>query len=182
MPNPVIAPERPLIIVCGHSIYLGGDPYDEESWLLKPFQQSDKKRGKVGEHITIIAHINRAFENADRSQKNGVPATIAFSGGFTQDVTPPKSEAESYAHVFRILHSETSINVIVEDLATDSFQNVLFSILKYQQLHGHWPDYIYVVTHQFKARRFMDLHLKALKWPRGAAAVDGIDPEFSRSF
>ena len=46
-------------------------------------------------------------------------------------------------------------NVLIEDLATDSFQNLLFSILKYREATGVYPYHITVVTHDFKKRRFL---------------------------
>ena len=49
----------------------------------------------------------------------------------------------------------TTRNVLIEDFATDSFQNLLFSILKYARVAGTWPDHITVVTHEFKRKRFL---------------------------
>lgn len=33
-----------------------------------------------------------------------------------------------------------------------------------------------IVTHDFKVQRFLDVHLPACRWPRGAVQFKGIDP------
>lgn len=193
MPEQPYHPQRPLVIVCCHAIFIGtqsssnggpdcaSDPYNESNWLLKPFQRGSKDPFKEGEHVTFIAHISRAVQVAKKLE-DANPATrpaIIFSGGPTEMTKTTISEAQGYNTVYNILYPADSWPVLIEDRATDSFQNILFSLLKYRQELGHWPDHISIVTHAFKTRRMMDLHLKALKWPKWAACLEGIDPAFS---
>lgn len=49
-----------------------------------------------------------------------------------------------------------------EDLATDSYQNVLFSILRFRSQTGGYPRRVTVVTHEFKRTRFTECHFPAL--------------------
>lgn len=53
-----------------------------------------------------------------------------------------------------------------EDYALDSFQNVLFSLARFREVTGHFPNRITIVGYAFKQKRFDELHRKALRWPR----------------
>lgn len=57
-----------------------------------------------------------------------------------------------------------SERVITETEATDSYQNVLFSLLRFRLYTGTYPRRITVVTHEFKRERFMKYHLPAIGW------------------
>lgn len=57
------------------------------------------------------------------------------------------------------------INALAETYATDSFQNLLFSILLFRYHTGRHPDFITVISHDFKKDRFLDLHCAAIRWP-----------------
>ena len=64
--------------------------------------------------------------------------------------------------------------VTIEDAALDSFQNVLFSIARFRELTGVYPMRITVVGHDFKRRRFEDLHRIALRWPKVRFTYEGV--------
>lgn len=64
--------------------------------------------------------------------------------------------------------------VTVEDAALDSFQNVLFSIARFRELTGVYPTRITVVGHNFKRRRFEELHRIALRWPKLRFTYEGV--------
>jgi len=63
---------------------------------------------------------------------------------------------------------------MTEDAALDSFQNVLFSIARFRELTGAYPARITVVGHNFKRRRFEQLHRRALRWPKVHFTYEGI--------
>jgi len=65
---------------------------------------------------------------------------------------------------------------LLEEQATDSFQNLLFSILLFRKATGNYPKQIRVITHAFKAKRFLELHALAIRWPKDRIQVQGIDP------
>jgi hypothetical protein len=49
--------------------------------------------------------------------------------------------------------------ITVEPHATDSYQNILFSLIHFRLYVGTWPRQVTLVTHEFKRKRFMDFHL-----------------------
>jgi hypothetical protein len=75
-------------------------------------------------------------------------------------------------------------HVVPEIHATDSYQNVLFSLLRFKLYTGAYPSRVTVVTHEFKRRRFMEYHFPAIglipvEWKpehKPRVAVIGINP------
>lgn len=62
-----------------------------------------------------------------------------------------------------------------EDFATDSFQNLLFSIARFHEFTGTYPEKITVVGYEMKRARFVDLHRAAIRWPADRFEYIGID-------
>jgi hypothetical protein len=62
-----------------------------------------------------------------------------------------------------------------ENHALDSFQNLLFSIARFHEYTGRWPEHITVVGYEMKRRRFEELHREALRWPASRFTYVGID-------
>jgi hypothetical protein len=204
-PDHVIPPRsyngiEDLVIVCCHAIYhpdasspsfpLQG-PHVESNWHLAPFQASNPETGKLGEHETFLSHISAGVDaltlgpSADNS-------LLVFSGGVTKSSLTNLSEARSYYHAaLGFALSQGFYNggrprelydkglVLLEENATDSFQNLLFSILLFRRTTGFYPKQIRIITHAFKSKRFLDLHAPAIKWPRDKIKVHGIDPIMS---
>jgi len=104
---------------------------------------------------------------------------IVFSGGCTNPKYPHLSEARSYLDAASALSMDNDREVLLEELATDSYQNLVFSIAVFTRKFGHYPSNISVVTHEFKRKRFRDLHAKAICWPEQHFNVMGINPPFS---
>jgi hypothetical protein len=69
------------------------------------------------------------------------------------------------------------IRATTEDHALDSFQNFLFSIARFHEYTGRYPEKITVVGYEMKRRRFTDLHRAALRWPLDKFDYIGVDPE-----
>ena len=65
-----------------------------------------------------------------------------------------------------------------ENHALDSFQNLLFSIARFHEYTGRWPEHITVVGYEMKRRRFEELHRVALRWPVGRFTYIGIDAKW----
>ena len=61
----------------------------------------------------------------------------------------------------------------------DSLQNLLFSIARFKEYTGRYPDRISVVGYEFKKLRFENLHRAAIRWPENKFSYYGIDPEDS---
>lgn len=168
-----------LVVVCGHATFVGSrkDIMSEDQWLLQPFQRSNPATGKRGEHETFISHILSAtFAVASRPK-----SFLIFSGGRTTSAS--RTEAQGYEQVHLGLDDPFGIGdrYTTEDHATDSFQNVLFSLLRFRQVVGRYPRDITVVTHAFKRDRILGVHARALRWPAERIRLHGIDPPFTNA-
>lgn len=205
-PNHVIPPPTysgidSLVIVCCHAIFHPDDtnpsfplksPHDESNWHLAPFQQSNPDTGKPGEQETFLAHINAGLDALVTGPLAG-RCLLVFSGSATKRTLTPLSEARSYynAALAQALAQGLSGGgpakdffdhgrILLEEHATDSFQNLLFSILLFRHRAGHYPKEVCIITHAFKAKRFLELHAPAIRWPSYRLRVQGIDPVMSR--
>jgi hypothetical protein len=113
---------------------------------------------------------------------------IIFSGGRTTSLSAnptSRSEAEGYALILLNLARNNpslfsrEMQFALETHATDSYQNLLFSILRFRQLTGSYPRDVTVITHAFKQARFLEQHAPAIKWPAHRIRVAGLNPPFS---
>ena len=66
------------------------------------------------------------------------------------------------------IHAETH--------ATDSYQNLLFSLVLYRHEIGAYPLRLTIISHAFKENRILNYHCKAIKWPLSRTTFVGIDP------
>ena len=105
---------------------------------------------------------------------------MIFSGGETRLAAGPRSEARSYWEAADALgwygHERVRERALLEDHARDSFENLLFSVCRFYEAAGHYPEQISVVSFGFKQRRFVELHRAALRFPRDRFVYVGIDP------
>ncbi|KAF2874285.1 hypothetical protein BDV95DRAFT_627038 [Massariosphaeria phaeospora] len=202
-PDHVIPPKtyagvEDLVIVCGHAIYhpdysnlpIQG-PHHEQNWHLAPFQKSNPATGKPSEHSTFLAHITAGLD-ALTTSPSALKPLLVFSGAATKPALTPLSEARSYYHAALAVELAAGHHgggrahalfhagrLLLEERATDSLQNLLFSILLFRRTTGAYPKRVRVVTHAFKARRFLELHARAIAWPASRLLVQGIDPVMS---
>ncbi|KAI4245359.1 MAG: hypothetical protein L6R42_010206 [Xanthoria sp. 1 TBL-2021] len=167
--SPKTTPTR-LIIVCCHSIWLGGptNGHDEAEWAVEPFQR--------GEVPTFIEHIKVGL----RTLSEQPDSLLVLAGGPTKQERTERCEGESYLALatanayFSLPISPNS--VIHEHYSTDSYQNLLFSLLLFRTLTTAYPMHITLISHEFKRDRFLDLHVRALRWPSNAVTYIGLDP------
>ncbi|KAF8995472.1 hypothetical protein BDQ17DRAFT_1365658 [Cyathus striatus] len=171
--KPFLQALQHLVIVPCHSIWVGMDSrgrLHEDDWLLEPYQ-------KGGNRIdAFFQHIQKGAELAISDEQ----ALLVFSGGQTR-LNSTTTEAESYlrlalsAHVFGI-SEQSFIRATTENYALDSYQNLLFSILRFREFTRHYPNKITVVGYEFKRARFTDLHRSAIQWPDDRFHYIGVNP------
>lgn len=93
-------------------------------------------------------------------------ALLVFSGGFTRTEAGARSEAGSYWQVADALSwfglEGVAERALVEDRARDSFENLLFSICRFRQFAGVYPQKVTIVSYDFKRERFVSVHAAAL--------------------
>ena len=108
-----------------------------------------------------------------------------------------------FGHV-RLLDTEDGLQAsqaissrcFLDQYATDSFQNVLFPLLQFpdyvkvmswsnttmtDEKQPRWPTNLVVIGHEFKRRRFIKLHIPAVKFPRERVKYIGVDPPFDEA-
>ncbi|KIV96516.1 hypothetical protein, variant [Exophiala mesophila] len=188
--------------------------HNESNWLIEPFQ--------AGETTTYIQHIEagvRRLAEAVAIEKSNVinggdgdssaassPAILVFSGGATKQAKTSKSEGQSYLDValeHNLFGLETTPptlrqRIFVDEYATDSYQNILLSLIQYPLFLGQlastdnpaaqtlvssnhpFPTHLTIISHEFKRERFLKLHLPAVHW-RGVTEYIGINPPFDRA-
>ncbi|KAF8587107.1 hypothetical protein K439DRAFT_1630961 [Ramaria rubella] len=165
-------PAKNLVVVAGHAIWKGCLPerrLDDSDWILEEYQKGTKS-------ITaFFSHIVKGAEAALADKRS----LLIFSGGHTRG-TSTTSEGESY---FRLaIESNVFHNGYLpfkratsEEYSLDSYQNLLFSIARFHEVTGSYPEHITVVGFEMKRRRFEELHIHALRWPKGRFTYIGID-------
>ena len=113
-----------------------------------------------------------------------------FSGGETRVATGPVSEGGSYFRVADAMnlwptakHSgHVRSRTVTEEFATDSYQNLLFSVCRFKEVTGAYPDKITVVSYSFKQKRFETMHIPAIGFPLHKFRFIGVDPPASTGF
>lgn len=174
-----------LIMVAGHSVTISGHlqdaGQDETDWYLLPYQ-----KGK-GLPQTILAHIREGIRLAAMDSRS----LLIFSGGETRAATGPENEGTSYFRVADAMDlweegaakgKNVRARTTSEEFATDSFQNLLFSICRFKEIAGVYPEKITTVSFTFKKTRFETMHSRAILWPSEKFLYVGVDPDASTGF
>lgn len=151
-----------LVILPCHSVWRPTLPHSRgesrDEWELVDFQIEGY------DHYCFIDHIHTSF-NILRQNQN---AHLIISGGQTKIKAGPLSEAQSYYNLSQRLvddAKELSLRVHVEEFARDSFENVIFLLCKFYEVHKQYPSHLTIVGFEFKRGRFLENHLKqALNW------------------
>jgi hypothetical protein len=151
-------PTKLVILPC-HSIWRGGSGHGDsrEEWELADFQIQGY------DHLCFKDHIHKSIEYTQCHPE----AYLVISGGQTKRKCGPVSESQSYYQLAKKLYPEFDFDrSTTEEFARDSFENVLFLICRFFEVHGKYPESVVVIGFEFKRDRFVKLHLKqALRFP-----------------
>lgn len=158
-------------------------PYLAPDFCLYPFPKTQlpiRHRGSSCSPRLQRVRCVTILTNTHRTQ-------LTYPSSSSHDYTPSRghtsphtatSEGESYLRFARttgLLPPASAFSrATTEDAALDSYQNVLFSIARFRELTGVYPSRITVVGHNFKRRRFEQLHRVALRWPEVRFAYEGV--------
>ena len=162
-----------LIVVAGHAVFIGhnfdaaAEPSDTADWTLLPYQMRQLP--------AFIDHVRQGVKLAQQRPNS----LLLFSGGETRGSAGPRSEAQSYwwladAHGW-FGQPDVRARAHTEEFARDSFENLLFSLCRYRELVGSYPQRLSVISLPFKRQRFETLHRAALRWPPERFEFIGID-------
>lgn len=163
-----------LIILPCHGVWKGGSTngQDREEWYLAPFQI-------VGnDHLSFVEHISVSLEQLKRNPKSH----LVISGGQTKKAPGPILELLSYYNLLRSLLTEEEEELLLdrislEEYARDLFENVLFLLCRFYEVHSTYPEKLVIVGFEFKRDRFLDLHLnRALGWDLNLVTYLGNEP------
>mmetsp|Transcript_1408 Transcript_1408/g.2106 ORF Transcript_1408/g.2106 Transcript_1408/m.2106 type:complete len:326 (-) Transcript_1408:378-1355(-) len=163
---------KDLIVVAGHSVFTGANFEDADDfkspWILMSYQEKQLP--------AFLNHIRAGVEIAANNEK----ALLVFSGGETRLEGGPRSEAQSYwwvadAHGWFGKPSSVRDRAVTEEHARDSFENLLFSICRFKEVVGSYPETITVISFTFKKQRFETLHREAIRWPSDKFHYVGVD-------
>ncbi|ODV61377.1 uncharacterized protein ASCRUDRAFT_34395 [Ascoidea rubescens DSM 1968] len=161
-----------LIILPCHAIYKGFGAGDSHvDWYMEDFQKQSN------DNEVWLLQIERALDLLQASKGS----ILIISGGKTKKNIGPISEAFSYFNLIAqnnlLQNNENLINrILVEEYARDSFENLLFSIARFNEATNSYPSKITIIGYDFKKRRFLDNHVKALRFPIENVNYIGIDP------
>lgn len=164
-----------LIVVAGHAVTVGNDlrraDKDEAVWYLQPHQ---RKQGFPG---ILTSHIREGVRAAHADPRT----LLVMSGGHTRVQAGPRSEGVSYYMVADQFgwwgQAEVKSRTVVEEHARDSYENLLFSICRFHEVTGRYPEHVTVVGFDFKQRRFEQLHRAAIKFPADRFSYIGLRPD-----
>lgn len=170
--NPEGRVENLIILPC-HAIYApelnqestATDENDEQlsykdanNWLMEPFQlESD-------DHLSFFKHLELSFNELHENVHN---SALVISGGYTK-AAAQKSESASYLQLAESIgylkhpYFVKGTNVLLDEYARDSYENVLYSICTFYKKFNKLPKKITIVGFGFKKERFFSSHLTTL--------------------
>ncbi|KAH9258939.1 hypothetical protein BASA81_002559 [Batrachochytrium salamandrivorans] len=130
-----------LVIVPGHGMFVNSQ------WIVAPWLEP------------FVGDVEDQIKYALAQQSHSV---VVFSGGQTNRQVGRLSEAESYRRAAVERLSLDTSQVVLEEYALDSFQNLVYSICRYKQQVGRYPMRVKVVGFEFKRDRFVGEHARAI--------------------
>ena len=193
--------------MAGHSVLISNNvndaPHEDSTWFLYDYQRHRGLPNAIVRHIQAGIRLALADPNALLVFSGGQTRAIAgpesegasyFRVSDTlnlwkgRDVFSNESNDIDDDTTTTDTTTTTTTTTTVrarttsEDFSTDSFENFMFSICRFREITGRYPDNISVVSFTFKRERFETLHANALRWSIDRFHFVGIDPPASTGF
>ena len=158
---------RNLILVAAHAIPFRFDLLEsDDGWYLKPFPR--RARG-LPTSLTRAAGVDLAAADSG--------SLLVSAGGQSDPAAGPRSEALGYwlaaDHHEWFGHPQVRARATTEEFSLDSLQNLLFSLCRFREYLGAYPETVTAVGWEFKAARF-DLHRHSLRFPTARFRYVGV--------
>ncbi|GMM34394.1 hypothetical protein DASC09_017190 [Saccharomycopsis crataegensis] len=166
-----------LVMLPCHAIYKGsGNGKSFKHWYMEEFQ----KEGN--DNIAWMKQIETCLDILT----NNKDAIVIISGGKTKKVG---NISESFSYLNLIMQNKSYYEekyldleglidrIYLEEYARDSLDNMLYSLYRFKEICGRFPDQTTIVGYEFKRDRFVEYHAKAVGYndPSKVKYV-GIDP------
>lgn len=200
-----------LIIVAGHSVTISGHledaDIDENDWMLLDYQKHVGLPNVIILHIKAgiqtAAHDPKSLLifSGGQTRANTGPESEASSYYRVADAmqlwtlyhnkdnndtinnnNASDNTNEETNNITSISSSSVRARTITEEYATDSYENLLFSICRFYEITKQYPTKITMISYTFKEYRFRNLHINAIQYPISQFYYIGIDPDASTGF
>ncbi|KAL9613061.1 MAG: hypothetical protein Q9167_002360 [Letrouitia subvulpina] len=144
--------------------------YQNESDRKRPMEYEDQSNNEYGFNKT-----KRHKTGGEKKKFYGIPRLPSTKTNKTSI-----AEAESYLNLARanglFSYSVPPDRLVTEVHSTDSYQNLLFSLLRFRAVTSNYPTHVTIISHEFKRERFLKLHCCAIRWPVERVTYVGINP------
>ncbi|KAK2467850.1 hypothetical protein APHAL10511_000145 [Amanita phalloides] len=162
----------------------GQEPTRTYGWQRTSGYWNPTRRERGACPLSLLTYLGGSAELVTRNKD----ALLIFTGGQTKSASTT-TEAESYlrlalsSNVFGASKSpgKKHHRATTENYALDSYQNLLFSIARFREYTGNFPESITVVGYEFKRKRYVELHRAAIRWPLRQFQYIGVDAEDEQS-
>lgn len=134
------------LVLCGHAIYVNGDPRQDAAWILEDYQ--------VGHGEVFYEHVRQFCLEL---QRRG-PATLGIiTGGQSRShhacYLPESVSYHRVAIEADYFGCHVADQITTEWSAVDSFTNIAFSLARFVEVTGRLPQQTTVISLQMKEGR-----------------------------
>lgn len=144
--------------------------FSNNSVVVFSGSQTKPEAGCISEAQSYYFLMRKLLQETHRNGRT-------ISAVFDDDITKRLRDIEKILLQLKITVEELFTHyIITEEFALDSFENLLFSIYRFQQFKTSFPENITIVGFGFKKRRFLEYHAKAIDFPIENMKYIAIDP------
>ncbi|WFD00423.1 hypothetical protein MYAM1_003172 [Malassezia yamatoensis] len=124
-------------------------------------------------YLRLALHLSSNLPKWPQSALAATKSKSAFQPLFSDAAPTAAASASSPEKSSESTPNLSHLRMTTENFALDSFENLLFSIARFREYTGTYPETVTIVGYQFKEKRFRDLHARALRWPMHKPTTDG---------